>query len=407
MKFLFKHILLITICTILTIACKNEKNNLKKFPSINIISDKPINWKIKEKCKIIYSDKNQEDELGANIKFRGGFSSKYYKHSFSLELDDKYQIGNIPVDDDWILNANYIDKTFMRHKISYDIYREMSPTNVSAKSSYINVSINGNYQGLYVIMEEINASMIGLNKNDSLAMLFKGPPIFKKDIQESTKTSLNYYQQKYPKIKDSNKQLYIEKFIDFIFNSNDNEFAKNISNWIDLQNFIDWQIILLFSNNGDGLLKNFYLYKKNKDTPFRIAIWDYDHSYGRDGDNELNFIRRKIKCNRSIIFDRLTSVKKLGYINKLKKRWFYLRNSGIISTNNFINHCIKNNHIIKDEIKNNFKIWPLDGKWYFDNNNYKQEINLMIEYVKIRIPQLDKYFSSIETKQKKYIKNIL
>ena len=33
-------------------------------------------------------------------------------------------------------------------------------------------------------------------------------------------------------------------------------------------------IILLFTNNADGIMKNFYLYKLDKNTPFRFAIWD-------------------------------------------------------------------------------------------------------------------------------------
>ena len=61
-----------------------------------------------------------------NIKCRGGISSKYNKHSFSLELEKKYSLAKLPIDDDWIINANYIDKTFMRHKICYDIFKEMN-----------------------------------------------------------------------------------------------------------------------------------------------------------------------------------------------------------------------------------------------------------------------------------------
>ncbi len=48
--------------------------------------------------------------------------------------------------------------------------------------------------------------------------------------------------------------------------------------------------MLLLSNNGDGVMKNFLLYKIDSNTPFRIALWDYDHSFGRDGDNELNLM---------------------------------------------------------------------------------------------------------------------
>ena len=347
---------ILIIVTLLTVISCTDK----KIPYINIEKVEPIGWKIKEPCNIIYSDNNDSVVIPAKIKCRGGVSSRYYKHSFALELDNKYALGNLPSDDDWILNANYIDKTFMRHKISYDLFRQMNSKNIASKSTFINVKINNRYNGLYVLMEEVNASMIGLDKNDSLAMLFKDPPIFHKEILTYVQDSLNYYQQKYPKI-----------------------------------NIIDWHIILLFSNNSDGIMKNFYLYKLNSETPFRIAIWDYDHSFGRDGDNELNLMDRELNCNRSVLLARLSLISETGYLDKLKKRWYELRELNIISCENIEYHIDRNDKIIRNAINDNFDIWPIDSKWYYDKNNYEQEINLISDFVKLRINQLDEYFNSI------------
>ncbi len=382
--------LLFIVSTIFTISCKKEV-----FPSINIIIEGAIGWKVKEPCKIIYSDNNGVVETDAEIKCRGGVSSRYYKHSFSLELNKKYSLGYLPADDDWILNANYIDKTFMRHKISYDLYRQMSPKNIASKSSYVNVSVNDNYHGLYLIMEEINASMIGLNKNDSLSMLFKDPPIFHQEKLSYVQDSLNYYQQKYPKIKNSDKTYYIEKFAEFLFSTTDSSFAKGISDWVDIENVIDWHLILLFSNNSDGIMKNFYLYKIDKNTPFRFAIWDYDHSFGRDGDNERNLMERELNCNRAILLERLSKIPELDYQFKLKKRWFELRKQNIISVYNYEKHIIDNDKLIGKDIGKNFDRWPIESKWYYDDNNYNEELELMLEFVKIRICQLDEYFNSL------------
>ncbi len=383
------HIIII-VFIIFTVSCKQ-----KKFPSINIQKEGPIGWKIKESCKITYSDNQGEVESGAKIKCRGGMSSRYYKHSFSLELNNKLSLGNLPIDDDWILNANYIDKTFMRHKICYDLFRLMAKKNIASKSSYINVSINNNYQGLYLLVEEINASMIGLNKNDSLAMLFKDPPIFHQKRLPYVKDTLNYYQQKYPKIKNSDKTYYIKKFKDFLFNTTDLDFAKGVSYWVDIQNVVDWHIILLFSNNGDGIMKIFYLYKLNSQTPFRFAIWDYDHSFGRDGDNELNMAEKELNWDRAILLKRLSQIPETGYISKLKKRWKELRNFNIISLENFEEYINQNDKIINKVVDNNFIKWPIDNKWYYDDNNYQQEVDLMLRFVEQRVKELDGYINSL------------
>lgn len=113
--------LLLTSILVLGLSCKNDG-----IPELNIYKTGNISWREKRPCKIIYIHANDTTALNGNIKFRGGSSSKYYKHSFSLELNNKYPLAELPGDDDWIINANYIDKTFMRHKISYDFFRAMS-----------------------------------------------------------------------------------------------------------------------------------------------------------------------------------------------------------------------------------------------------------------------------------------
>jgi len=382
-------ILTVFLCLV-TFSCKQ-----KELPSINIQKAGAIGWENKEPCTIIYSDTKNVNKLSGRIKCRGGMSSKYDKHSFSLELENNYAIANLPCEDDWILNASYIDKTFLRHKISYDLFREMNVKNVAAKSAFINVHINDIYNGLYVLMEKINGSTIGLDYNDTMAMIFKDPPIFRKEKQQYVQDSLNYYQQKYPKINEVDKTHYIEQFKNFLFYSTDRDFVRDISIWVDIDNVIDWHILLLFSNNGDGIMKNFYLYKLDKDTPFRFAIWDYDHSYGRDGDNERNLMERELNCNRAILLERLSNMPDTNYLSRLKKRWLKLRELNVMSVDNFERHILKNDKIISKEIGNNLEKWPVDSKWYYDSNDYKQELDLMREFVRVRINQLDAYFNSL------------
>jgi hypothetical protein len=371
------------------ISCSNNK-----FPELNIIVDEPIGWDNKQSCRVVYSNRREHDTLDAGIKCRGGMSSKYFKHSYSLELDKKYDLLDINHEDDWIVNANYIDKTFMRHKISYDIFREMSKKkNVAAKCGYLNVFLNGKYNGLYVLMEEVNGKMVGLDKKDTLSMLFKDPPVFYDEKLSYVQDPSNYYHQKFPKLHDRDQSVYLEEFIEFMFHSSDADFAKNISEYIDIDNVIDWHILLLFTNNSDGIMKNFLLYKIDGNTPFRISVWDYDHSFGRDGDNEMNMMKNELNCKRSILLKRLMEIEALDYNEKLSKRWKSLREDNIISVKSLDKHIKRNHKIIKDQVGRNFEKWPVNEKWYYDDNNYHEELDLMSQFVNLRIKQLDEYFS--------------
>ena len=380
------------ICSIMLIILFTGACNVVEIPIINIKKGGSVSGTTKQPCKVLYSSGDENILLDGKIKRRGGMSRKYEKHSYALELDCKVSLAELPSDDDWILNANYIDKTFMRHKISYDLFKDMNDKNIAPACSYVNVYFNDLDQGLYVLMEKINASMIGLNKKDSYAMLFKDPPIFYKEKLSHVQDSSNYYQQKYPKIKDDDKTSYLEKFKTFIFSATDSIFSNNISKWVDINNIIDWHLLLLFSNNSDGIMKNFYLYKWDEETPFRIAIWDYDHSYGRDGDNELNMIR-PLDVKRSILLKRLLEIEEIGYINELKNRWEVLKKNNVLSVNGFKKRVQKNNSIIAPIINRNNRIWPIDAHWYFDDNDYQAEVDLLMEYVQLRTKQIDQYFN--------------
>ncbi|NRA11414.1 MAG: CotH kinase family protein [Crocinitomicaceae bacterium] len=386
---------LISSCSDANPVSLKEADRNEYIPIINIQTLNPISWDKKDSCQAIYVENGYRVELPASVKYRGGISSRYGKHSFSIEFSEDISIAGIEADDDWILNASYIDKTFQRHKLSYDLFRLMNPNNIAAKCNYVKVFLNGKYEGLYVAMQEVNASMIGIYKENRGAVLFKDPPIFYKEPLNIFKDSINPYQQKFPKIQENNRKSFMDDFHTFIFESFDSDFDANINNRIDLDNVIDWHLILLLSNNDDGLFKNFYSYKLDDSTPMRIAIWDYDHSYGRDGDGALNMMEREIRWKRIILLKRLMESKKLNYSERLNKRWSELR-TGLYSRSNIEMMIDENTKILRPHLKENFKKWPLKSKWYEDENTYDQEIQIMKKYLSRRLMYLDDYIENLD-----------
>ena len=228
-----------------------------------------------------------------------------------------------------------------------------------------------------------------------MSMLFKDPPIYYGYTLDFVQDSNNYYQQKYPKKHLSDKTWYLEAFIDFMFNSSDSVLLADTDKWIEEKNLIDWHLLLLFSNNGDGVMKNFFLYKTDSQTPFRIALWDYDHSFGRDGDNELNMMKNAGEPKRSEIIRRLMEVPGSTYPAELQDRWWQLRKADILSYENIKRHLKQNDRLIREQIPGNAEIWPLDNKWYYDDKSYDEEIQLIFDFVTLRIAQLDDYFREL------------
>lgn len=358
---------------------------------IRIYAD-TIGWDGKLLCRIMYNGK----DLEGGVKFRGGMSSKYPKHSMTLELNESVSLAGIPANDDWILNASYIDKTFLRHKLSYDLFRAMHNDNKAPRCAYIPVYLNDQFIGLYVVMEKVNGSWLGFDRNNpNGARLFKDPFVFVEERLPDVQEPDNYYQQKFPKqsLDDCNHEL--DAFKNFLFKSDDSTFVKTYKNWVNERNVIDWHLLLLFTNNDDGVIKNFYLYREVGESQFQFIPWDYDHSFGRDGNYELNLIERKVGWRKAILLRRLMEIPQTGYAERLKKRYLELRSN--LFTEASLSKMINDNDLSgSDFLKANFEVWPLNDFWYSDDNDYKEEIEIIRTYIPMRLQQLDNFFTNLD-----------
>ena len=151
----------------------------------------------------------------------------------------------------------------------------------------------------------------------------------------------------------------------------------------------------MLTNNGDGQLKNYYIYKQSAETPMKIALWDYDHSFGRDGFNEPNMLDRNLEEKRTLLFQRLIELNPNNFNEKMSARWVELRKL-VFTNGNIAKLMAENDKIIAPYITKNAERWSINSKWYFDDNDYNAELELMKEYVSKRLKQLDKRFKHQE-----------
>ncbi len=338
------------------------------------------------------------DTLDGRIHYRGGLSAGYPKHSLALKLDERYPLCGLPADKDWILNANYIDKTFMRHKLCYDLFRLMDEeVNRAPLCAYATLTVDGHGQGLYVTMQKMDASTLGIDKGDSTSVIFKEPPVMY-DERIVPQDPDNYYQQTFPKKRKDDRTAQAEAIVAFLQDSPDEVFRAEVGQWFDLKNIADWQLLLLLSNNADGLRKNFFLYKVGDATPYRVAPWDYDHSFGRDGDNEPNMLRDTVDCNRAVLLRRLWQWPE--YRSQVARRWQQLRTEGLFTEATFNRMIADNAAQIEAAVKANELLWPVDNDIYYDANHFDAELDIMREFIGRNIERLDILFNRILENEK-------
>lgn len=382
----------LTFISIGILALHSCKEPCKELTEFHIYATE-IGWEEKGDCSIKLSYCEQSDSSAAEIKFRGGMSSKYDKHSYTVEFADKKSIDGLDESKHWVLTSSYIDKTFMRHKLCFDLFRQMNSNNIAPHCSYVKVFENEHYNGLYILMERMDKNRLHLVKGDKKAFIFKEPPLFYPVNPAENRDSLYLESQEYPKSKKGAANGPLLELEKLIFEGSDENFKKQIFQYLDMDNIIDWQLLLMFTNNGDGQLKNYYIYRQDSESPMRIALWDYDHGLGRDGDNERNMLERMLDEKRNTLMKRLIELNPERFNEKMAQRWKELRKS-TITVQNIDKMIAENNEVIEPYIKENAKLWPVDGKWYFDKNDYYQEIKLIQTYVKKRLIQMDQRFGN-------------
>ncbi len=394
-----KYILwVVIVLAMLGSACKEKKKatttaEALQLPVIHIVTEKEIPWDKRIPCVMSVVTNHDSVSWSGKVKFRGGISSKYHKHSYSVKLSAAQSLCGMPENRSWILNASYIDKTFMRHKLCYDLFNMMGDNDLAPKCAYALVRENNQPQGLYVVMQRLNKHVLNIDECDPEAVIFKEPKLFYPDSKMPAKDPLdeNYHGQSYPDFEKGDRSAVIDEFRNFIVKTSDEAFYNHIGEWIDLQNLIDWHLLILFTNSGDGVLKNFYLYKKDAGTPFRIALWDCDHSLGRDGDNEKNMLKHLPEERRNILIDRM--MKSDEYVQRLKSRYTELRRSGIFSYENIEKLMKENDPYVRLGLEENTRLWPYDSENYYDAATYDEEYALILEFVKRSIARLDALLS--------------
>ncbi len=351
------------------------------------------------------------------IKYRGNMSANYPKKNFSLKFSGKTCfVQSSFCRKKWKLNAEHIDKTLMRNKLSYDLFRTFSKENFAPRINYTTVYLNNEYHGIYALTERVDEDFLNFSKNDTSAVLFKHPPIsnrpethakayedfvafsnwaeFYKGFSDKAMDKLVdrcYYNQRFPKKRKSDKTYELYALTEFIFNSPDSIFSneESFNQYFNLENIIDWHLLLLVTNNGDGLIKNFFLYRKGGNEPFKFCPWDYDHSFGRDGDGEINS-DRFVEIEKVALIDRLVNLNAHNYKEKLLARYYDLKNKNILTSENIKRMIDENILVLAPYVQKNEQRWPLDSISHFEGSSFYKEIELMKNWVDISLPRIEK-----------------
>lgn len=277
-------------------------------PIINIIATQEINDTAQAAIVEIYS-KDYNKGKGTKIitsetllNIRGGSSRLLYpKKQFRLKLrkDNEYNkvsLLGMEADEDWILDSLYSDYSKIRNKLSFDIWNEMNSYTSNnfdndIEMEYVDVFINQEYHGLYLLKEFVDWKKLNLDKNseEDSGLLVKA--LQYGDIDWEKYEEDKYHQVVYPFIikypkEQKNYSVYWDTMLPKIctnFFDRENITEEYVLENFYVHNYNDYKLLINFIYAADNFEeKNVYLSMKNlgADTKVLLTPWDLDMTYG-------------------------------------------------------------------------------------------------------------------------------
>lgn len=363
-----------------------------------------------------------------NVRIRGQSSQMFPKKSFGVETcdefgaDSSFALLGMPAESDWVLNASYSDKTFVRNVLPHDLFVKMGY--YSSRTRFVEVFIDQEYHGMYIMLEKIKrdknrVDVRKLKETDIASKAVTGGYILKVDKGNdggwhSTRESVIpntfcYYQYVYPKQEDIQmaQTEYIKSFVDSLeeaLYSPDfkNSAGKHYSEYLDVASFVDNFIINELSRNIDGYRLSTYFHKEHINDGNKLKagpLWDFDLSF-RNSDfcngaytEGWSFAEQ---CDFSYFPPPMFLFKMMNdstFWKEVRCRWEELR-TGALNADSMYNSIDNWVLQVNGAVDRNFEKWPILGKYVWPNpgpiaQDYPEEIDQLKNWISGRLLWMD------------------
>lgn len=179
------------------------------------------------------------------------------------------------------LNGEYKDPSLIRNKLSMDFFQSIGV--LAPETEHVLLHINGMFNGIYLQLESFNQDSLkkrnlpdgpifyAINNDANFSLLTaEGDP--KPRLDEG-------YSQQLGTEEDHRLLLELLAKINTLSNL---EFNEQIGDFLNIENYLRWLAGAICTQNFDGFVHNYALYRNSQTGQFEISPWDYDATWGID-----------------------------------------------------------------------------------------------------------------------------
>jgi len=355
-------------------------------------------------------------KIWAGVEFRGSTSQEDFyflpgliKKPYGIEIwtdstgrtSTDTSLVQMPAESDWVLNASYNDRTFMRDVLAHYVGIRMGL--LGSRTRYVELVINDVYQGVYILMEKIKKGKYRVPISDLYRTENSGDNLTGGYLMKIDKTSgspskywtSNYgsglsskksvIQVEYPKYDSlSNSQYsYIKNYMDTfeksLHDDSPSDPKSTYKSMINLPSFVNFFLLNEAVRNVDGYLLSTYFYKDKDSKGGKLTmgpIWDFNIAFGNaeyaDGwkPQGWSFTARETSAGAADAFQVPFWWGKLltdsSFVNLASKRWKDMR-KGFLTADRIHAYIDSTQNVLKEPLARNFIKFPLFGKKLWPN----------------------------------------
>lgn len=337
----------------------------------------------------------REQTVRIGVRLRGNTSRRFPKKSYRLIILDEdgekmnLSIGGLRSDDDWILNPMYTDTSKIREALAYEVWDAMNSSGVKAQSSrlvHAEISLNGEYWGLYGVQERIDRKQVDADKRSGV--LYKVsrleiPAV--QDVLSCEGDTCAGFELDFAGAGVKNPWEPAAGYMGLYHGE-----AANLPVQMDEANLIDYGLWMMFTQAHDCHFKNQFLHGVYADhgyTMYKIP-WDVNHTFGDVWENDAedsNFNEyRIVDFMMDGIFETRFQQGDEAFDQAVRNRWHQLR-EGILTEENLIRRAHALYDPLADALERDNARWPESGL----GNGNALNINDIEEYIRLTLGDLD------------------
>ena len=348
--------------------------------------------------------------VSGRIRGRGHSTWGWEKKPYKIKLDEAASVLGLDKDKDWVLLANYSDKSLMRNTVACRLSNTLDSFAWSPTQYPVDLFINGVYCGVYSFGEqpEIAKDRVNVQKDspdaDTGFLLEVGgsedDDVLGVDFFHTDNRLVNFITFKGP---DAEEVTEAQKdFIKDYMNKAEQAIlaGKGYEEYIDTKSFCDWIIIHELTYNTDSCFRRSCYINKDKGGKLKMGpVWDFDLAFGNCNVDNQDY--NDWVTVGETYEDAYETVNWCNYLMEneafraqLRERWSEVRDSLVSEALNCIDHYSE--LLNAGSQQQNFRVWQIWGRkvgyqsWRNANyETFEEQVQYLKDFITTRAGWID------------------